>query len=556
MEMVYFVIALVRNLVVLLLRLLLWPLLLLGMVRPVTLRIDLPASPPPQPPGLLSRLLGADVLDMDTLRWLLRRAEKDPVIAGVVLLVPGMSTERTAVSEIREGLEAVRAADKSVTVVLREGGGLQELRVAPPGARVVIHPSMTLQIAGPAAAPVFLGEMLEKVGVKADLFAVGDYKSAPETFTRREMSESNREQLDRLLSALDRSACRQVALGRAVDVEDVQRWKQHGVFTAAEAVESGIVDDARYDHEVLEELGGRSRIATRGDRLLGLRWRLRLVGLRRPRVVAVIPVRGQILSHAGQTPGTRGQAAADRIEPLLRRAGRDPSIKAVVLEIDSRGGSAVASDLIYRRARQVLDAKPVVAYLRDVAASGGYYIASAAGDIVASPDCITGSIGVFGGKIASRGLLPRLGVNMQRMTTGDPGAGMLLPDRPFDEAERGLVMKRMHAVYEAFLEVVAARKDRPREEIEPLSGGRVWSASDARDGGLVDDLGGWRTVLGVLSDRLGQPEERIRTVRLGRPPPLASLSPPAAAGTSIAALLRTAALVRDEGVALELPFAT
>ncbi len=550
--MLYTLLAVMRNLVALVLRLALWPLFLIARARPAMLRIDLPASPPMRRAGRLARWLGRTELDLPAILELLHRARAERVVRGVVLMVPQMMTTRSVVAELREALDGVAAAGKEVVVVLREGGGLVELGLAPRGARVIVHPSAILRLSGPAAAPFFVGELLERLGVKADLLAVGEYKSAPESFTRTGISEQNREQLEALILDLEENAVKQVASARGVDESTVRGWVERSVFTPAEAVAERIVDEQRFDSQVIDDMKTRSRVADPDDRLHGTMRRLAFVPVKRPVHVAVISMRGQILPRSGPMPGS-GQVLSDVVVPLIEDVGNDHLVKAIVLEIDSRGGSATASDAIYRRCVEAAGKKPVVAYLRDVAASGGYYIAAAAQDIVASPACITGSIGVFGGKIASAGAMERFGVSMTRITAGDPGAGLLLPDRPFDETEKELVLREMRAIYDTFVGVVAGRKGRPLEEVEPLARGRIWSAKRAQECGLVDAIGSWGVVRMTLAARLGCPEGRLRLVRAGRSDVLESLPMIMSAGAAVPALMATASLVARERVALEAP---
>jgi protease-4 len=374
--MFYFLYALAKNLVVLWLRSILWPLLLLSRLRPAMLKIVVPSSPPGDRPGKIARWLGLRQMDLDTLLRLLTWARREPAIKGVVLLVPELATGRSTVTEIREALAGIVGVGKQVVVVLQEGGTTQELRLAPAGARIVLHPSMGIRLSGPSAVPFFIGDLLKNHGIRADLHAVGDYKTAPETFTRGGMSDENRAQLMEILGDLDDHLDAQIAEGRAVDVQQVKRWKQKAVFTAVEAVSEGLVDEASFDSEVIDGISSRMRVASPGDRLLGLRRRLMFVPFARPVLVGVIRVKGQILSRSGLATGS-GQALSDKIAPLIERAGKDPALKALVIELDSRGGSAIASDTIYRKARQAAARKPLVVYMRDVAASGGYYIASA-----------------------------------------------------------------------------------------------------------------------------------------------------------------------------------
>ncbi len=550
--MIYFLYAFIRNAICILVRLALWPLWLLW-GRPMILRIDVPAAPARRPPGRLARWMGRGDLDMESLISLLRRAAGDPALRGAIVTVPAISMPRTDAAGIRQALGRLVKAGKGVTLVLREGGGLREIRLAPPGARIVLHPSSVLRLEGLAAMPVSLGELLGRLGVRADLEAVGEYKTAPEMFTRADMSERNREQITALLEDLDASCVEDVAGSRGVDPGVVRSWMATCVFTPGEAVEAGVIDQAAFEDEIESALERDARVVRPHDTALRMRARLRLVPLRRPLLVGVVSVRGQILSRAAGVGGARA-ALASRIAPAIDRAGRDPRLRALVLDIDSRGGSSIASDVIYRQARAAAACKPVVAYLGSVAASGGYYVAAAAHEIMAGPDTVTGSIGVFGGKITSDGGLEKLGINAQRVTLGDPGAGIMLPDRPFDDDERVLVRREMEAIYQTFIDVVASRKGLARKDVERVARGRVYSGRRARDVDLVDSLGTREDLRETLARRLGCPPGRIRFRHLGRENPLEALASSSPLGAALTGVADTARLIAAERIALELPF--
>jgi len=497
--------------------------------------------------------MGRGEMDMESLISMLDRAGRDPALRGVLVTVPAISMPRADAAELRQALGRVVGAGKQVTLVLREGGGLREIRLAPPGARLVLHPSAVLRLEGLAAMPLSLGELLGRIGVRADLEAVGEYKTAPEMFTRAGLSERNREQITALLEDLDASRVADVAECRGVDLHTVRAWMATGVFTAGEAVEAGVVDQASFDDEIESALGQDVRVVRPDDTAVRMRARWRFVSPRRPVVVGIVGVRGQILSRAAGVMGGRA-ALASRIVPAIERAGRDPRLKALVLDIDSRGGSSIASDAIYRQARAAAARKPVVAYLGNVAASGGYYVAAAAHEIMAGADTITGSIGVFGGKITSDGGLERLGINAERVTLGDPGAGIMLPDRPFDDEERGLVRREMQAVYETFLDVVASRKGRTVDEVDRVGRGRVYTGRRALEVDLVDSLGTRADLVKALAKRIGCPPGRIRFRHLERGNPLEAIAASGPLGAAASSVRDTARLLAAERIALELPF--
>jgi protease-4 len=551
--MTYLLLAIARNLFVLLWRLAIWPLWLLWFRKPVVVRIDLPHSMPLRPPGRLARMLGRTGPDLESTLAILDVVRRDRAFSGVLVTLPVMGMGRSVVSDLRASLASVVEAGKAVTVVLREGGGTRELGLAPRGARVFLHPSAVLRLEGLSALPVSVAALLRRLGLRADLEAVGDYKTAPEMFTLEGISDRHREQITALLRDLDTSLVMDLAEGRGASVESVRTWIGRQVFTAEEAASEGVVDGAQFDEDLEAGLEREARVARSGDLIVRARQRWRLAPMRRPVRVGVIPIHGQILGQASG-PHLSGAAFASRIVPAIDRASRDPSLKAIVLDIDSRGGSATASDAIYRQARKAAGLKPVVARVRDVAASGGYYIAAASHEIVANPEAIVGSIGVFGGKLAVDGMAGALGVAMERITLGDRGAGLMLPDRPFDDDERELVRKEMVAFYETFLGIVADRKGRQRHEVEPVAGGRVFTARRALEMDLVDTLGTREDLIASLAARIGCSPARIVLEHLGDGIPVRIAGSTGWLGDHVASAARTARLLAAERMAAEMEF--
>jgi protease-4 len=325
------------------------------------------------------------------------------------------------------------------------------------------------------------------------------------------------------------------------------------VFTPDEAVEEGVVDEAAFDDEAVHALGAQARVVRPGEMPARARLRWRFAPMRRPLVAAVIPVRGQILTRGSGLKHARA-ALATRIIPQIESARRSPAVSAIVLDIDSRGGSAIASDAIYRAAHTAAGLKPVVAFIGDVAASGGYYIASAAHEILASPDAVTGSIGVFGGKVASDGIMEKAGVRLERLTLGDPGAGLMLPDRPFTEEERLIVRKEMQSVYETFLRVVAERRGKEAGDLEEVAGGRVFSARRALEADLVDAIGTREELVGALAARMKCRRDRVAMRFMGGGGLLEEFAVEPVMGAAVERAVATIDLVARERIAAELPF--
>jgi protease IV len=277
-----------------------------------------------------------------------------------------------------------------------------------------------------------------------------------------------------------------------------------GPFLAEDAVRVGLVDDVAYDDQLDVKIKqpGKSLVRIKDDDYAKVR--PESVGLGGQSRIAVINAYGVINSgRSGIDPLNGAVVGSDTLVEYIRKAKRDRSIKAIVLHVDSPGGSTVASDVIWRELMQVRTgpgARPLVASMSDLAASGGYYIAMAAPDIVAEPGTLTGSIGIFGGKIVTGDTYAKLGMNVEAVSIGKH-AEMNSPVRPYSEEDRAKLDEQLRAFYDQFVEKAAASRHRKPEEIDAIAQGRVWTGRQAKDLGLVDALGGLDTAVAIAKER-------------------------------------------------------
>jgi protease-4 len=470
--------------------------------RPAWVRIDvkdpLPSRPPPRRwfrrmmPSLAALSRGCD------------RLVEDPRLAGVVIRLGHVSGGWARAQTIRRLIERLRGGGKRVVVHL-SGPGLREYYVASAADSIVVDETAPLQIVGLAAETTFFGGALAKLGARAEAEYRGEYKSFAETFTRGDMSAAHREALDAILDALAAEVRRAVATGRGITEEAAERLLAGGPYTAAEAREHGLVDAVKYLDEVDAWLsspdgapgagaeGGKDRrtkvrVAPYGawaaSRWIPFRWRPLF---RRSRVVRVLALHGSIVNGEG-TDFPRRTLGGEAASRALDAARKDRRVAAVVLHVDSRGGSAAASDQIWRQTVRLAKDKPVVACFDDVAGSGGYYLACAADRIVAQPGTLTGSIGVVAGKLNLAGLWERLGLRTVILTRGD-AAGMFHPSRGFSDDERERLAREVDALYRQFVRKVAEGRRLSPEAAEAAARGRVWIGAHAKERGLVDALG-------------------------------------------------------------------
>jgi protease-4 len=371
---------------------------------------------------------------------------------------------------------------------------------------------------------MYFKDAIDKLNIDMHLFRAGKFKSAAETFTRRDMSPEDREESDTYLQALWRGYRAAVADARSLKTEAITQYADGyvnsvaaaGGDTAKVAKDSGLVSALKTQQEVDERLVGLVGADTNGKsyRQVGVADYLRATHAEdrqrgKGQAVGVIVASGEILDGK-QPPGTVG---GDSTSQLLREARQDADIRAVVLRIDSPGGSVLASEQIYREVLALKhDGKPVVASMSDLAASGGYYIAAGADQIIASPNTITGSIGVFAGIPTFNRSLAKLGINVDGIGT-TPLSGATELDRPLSADAGRLVQVTVDHAYEEFLARVAKGRGKSREAIDAIAQGRVWAGGDARQQGLVDRLGNYDDAVTEAAKRAGlKPGYGVRRV--------------------------------------------
>ncbi|MBX3207492.1 MAG: signal peptide peptidase SppA [Labilithrix sp.] len=482
----------------------------------------------------------------------------DPRVKGLLVTLRSMSAGMATASSLRAILERARAAGKEVVVHLPMGGATKEVYVATAASKVLLGPTAQLAPLGFRAAASYLKPALDRAGVEPQVFACGEFKAAGETLVRDSMSPAQRAQLERLFETFHDALLDAIANGRGVTRERAVELVDGAPFFGRDAVERGLADDLAYEDEVPEKLGveakrrARARWAVDAGQYLA-RVKRPLVRALVPRpVIAVVAVHGAI-AHAGGPFG--GLSTDERVSRAVRAVRRDRRVKGVILHIDSPGGSALASDLMHHEIEQLAREKPVVAYMANVAASGGYYVAAPAAWIVARPTTVTGSIGVVAVRLSLDPLLARLGIATEIVQTGRH-APLLAPVGPLDEEGRATIQRELDAMYRSFIGVVASGRKLPEDDVERLARGRVYTGKDALDAKLVDALGGFDVAVEEVKRRL-DPGLRARLeVRVVRTPrhPLPAPEPPKHEDASrrVATALVAALLPSRERLAFEL----
>jgi protease-4 len=447
-----------------------------------------------EPSGVLGQFLEAP----PTVRSIvdaLRKASVDRRVSSVIIKPTSNAALWGKVQEVRDAIIDFKKSKKPIIAFL-EYGGDQSYYLASACDKVFLMPTASLDLTGMASYELFLRGALDKIGVLPDSIHVGDYKTASNTFTEHTFTPAHREMAQSLNTDLYEQLIAGLAEGRHRTAAEMRGLVDHGPFLPEDAVRAGLVDDLAYEDEIDDKVqlgrGHTSTLRQREYRTVGLN----TLGLNRGPRIAVIYAVGMISSGAssGQVLGS------DTMVEYLRKARGDSSIRAIVIRIDSPGGSAIASDVIWREIMLTRDRKPVIASMSDVAASGGYYIAMPAHAIVAQPATLTGSIGVVLLRFVIDGTLDKLGLNMETVKQGKY-ADLFSPVRPFTPDERKKVGELMQATYDAFVEKAAAGRNTTPERIDAIAQGRVWTGKQAKELGLVDELGGLDRALAIAKDR-------------------------------------------------------
>jgi protease-4 len=450
-----------------------------------------------EPGGVIGQFLEAPPT-VRSVTEALRKAKVDKRVTGVILRPMGTAALWAKVQEVRDAVNDFRTSGKPIVAYLEQGGE-QEFYIGAACDKVYLMPTASLDLTGVASYELFLRGTLDKIGAYPDALHIGEFKTASNIYTEKTYTPSHREMAESLNRDLYEQLVKGIAESRHKSEGEVRALIDRGPFLPEEAVRVGLVDDVAYE----DELDDKVQLATGNPKFITddeyRNVSATSLGLNKGPRIAVLYAVGVISSGQSSEEGTQ-VVGSDTIVEQLRKIRADDSIKAIVLRVDSPGGSAIASDVIWREVMLTRAVKPVIASMSDVAASGGYYIAMPAHQIVAEPATLTGSIGVVMVKFVIDGTLEKIGMNMEQVTSGKY-ADMYSPVRPFSPEERKKVEEQMLATYEAFVEKAAAGRRTSPERIDTIAQGRVWTGNQAKELGLVDELGGLRRALAVAKSR-------------------------------------------------------
>jgi protease-4 len=479
---------------------------------------DVPTDVEEAPTSYLPFSFAAFRRDLPSLKEIcdgIRSAGRDGSIQALVLHVGDVDWGWARVAEFREAVREFQAHGKPVYVSLA-GGGEQSFLLASIADLLSMPQTAVLQLDGLTVSAMFLRGTYDKLGITPNFAHVGEFKSAVETYTRTGFSPPAREALETLLDDQYGVLVDSLASDRRLTADSLRHLIDSGPFTAPVARRAGLLDSL-LDETSLDSLAARAT----GHHLASENLTRYLGGddgtLGGPEIAMVVASGAIVSGRSHDSPWSGPECGSETIIGALREARNRHSVKAIVLRVDSPGGSGQASDDIWQEVRRARARKPVIVSMSNLAASGGYYIACGADAIVAEPSTITGSIGVFGGKLNLLGLYQKLGLNVETISRGH-NAEMLSPFRDFTPEEHARFQAQLDDFYRVFVSRVSEGRGMSPGAVDSVGRGRVWSGLSAHRFGLVDTLGGLETAIGLARSRAGiGAGERVQVELYPRP---------------------------------------
>lgn len=459
------------------------------------------------------KLLGGPTNSLSDFVLQLKKAKVDKRLSAVLLEIDMSGVGWAKAEEIRDAISDFRSSGKPVYAYM-EYGMNKEYYIATACDRIYLAPPGELFINGLAADVMFFRGTLDKLGVYPDIYQIGKYKSAGDMFTRKEMSDAHREYVNSLLDDLFQRYTESIAKARGKSATDVRAIIDNAPYTAKNAKEVGLIDGVGYRDELEKEI--KTKLGYKdADKLrlvTGSSYREvdpQSLGLNKGERIAVIYASGDIGSGKSENSPSGDQSiGSDTLAKALNDARDDKSLKAIVLRVDSPGGSGLASDIIWHAVAAAKEKKPVVVSMSDVAASGGYYISASASKIIAQPSTITGSIGVVAGKPVIKGFYDWIGVTNEYVLRGK-NAGMFRETEKFSDDERKKFIEWINTTYyDDFVPKVAQGRNKNAEYIDSVGQGRVWTGAQAKDRGLVDEFGGLDRAIEVAKQLANIPADK------------------------------------------------
>lgn len=470
---------------------------------------DLPEISPPEIP--VPFIEAQTPLAVHEVWDIFHRAAADSRIKGILLEPRGLGIGWAKLQEIQQEIAQFKKSGKPIVTFLRSPGG-REYYLASATDRVFLGPEDQLDLKGMRVESIFLKTGLDKIGVKMDVIHAGKYKDAGDMFTRTDMTPETREVLNQVLDQYYSNLIDVIAQGRKKEPGAVRATIDQGPFTAREALSNGLVDSLGYEEQAIENLNNRLK-ASNLKRISGKAYlKAPGTGAAAPNRIALIVGQGEITTGSGNESANDQGFTSTGFVKLLRQVEDDSTIKGVILRVDSPGGDGTASDDILHEAKNLSKKKPLVISMSDLAASGGYFVSVTGDPIVAYPNTLTGSIGVLFVRANLRGLYDKLGIGKQELSRGHY-ADLDSEYVPLDEDQRRKLAEEVDSFYKGFVSRVAEGRKRNFDQIEPLAQGRVWLGAQAKQNGLVDELGGLDRAIELVKQKAHiAPSERVMLV--------------------------------------------
>ena len=461
------------------------------------------------PLGILSQLFNDDsnTYGLDDILSSIKKAKKNEDIKGIYLQANSLGTSYASLQEIRNALLDFKESGKFVIAYADSyTQGLYYLSSA--ADKVLLNPKGMIEWRGIASTPLFYKDLLQKIGVEMQIFKVGTYKSAVEPFIATEMSPANREQVTTFISSIWSQVTEGVSASRNIPVDSLKAYADRMLmfYPAEESVRCGLADTLVYRNDVRDYL--KRLVDIDEDDNLSLLGLGDMINVRKnvPKdksgnIIAVYYASGEITDYPGSATSEEGIVGSKVIRDLRKLKDND-DVKAVVLRVNSPGGSAFASEQIWYAVKELKTKKPVIVSMGDYAASGGYYISCGADTIVAEPTTLTGSIGIFGMVPNVKELTDKIGLSYDVVKTNKyADFGNIM--RPFSEGEKALLQMMVAEGYDTFITRCAEGRHTTKEAIEKIAEGRVWTGEAAKELGLVDELGGIDKALEIAVAKAG-----------------------------------------------------
>jgi len=462
---------------------------------------------------LTGNFMNTEMMGLNQILKDLDKAEEDENIEGIFMKLGAVSAGISTLDEIRGALLDFKKSGKFI-YAYADAFSQKSYYLATAADSIFMTPEGMFLFNGLSAEVMFYKKALEKVGVDMQVVRHGTYKGAVEPFLREDLSEENREQIERYVGAIWGKIVGDISESRGISVEELNQIADDMVtIDTDKLVETGMVDGLIYYDEMLSLLKGKMGVDEEDDlEAISLKSYKNVPPEKKKEYsrdkVAVVYAMGSVVD--GNAP--EGFIGSERISKAIRKARRDKSVKAIVFRINSGGGSGSASDVIYREVLLAAQEKPVVASMGDVAASGGYYIAAPADTILAGPATITGSIGVFGIFPNIQGLLnDKIGISTDVVKT-NKRSDILTPFDPLDAEERVIAQSMIDNFYTRFVNIVSEGRSMSYDEVDAIASGRVWAGKDALELGLIDIHGGLEKAIELAAEMAGLEEYRVQSL--------------------------------------------